>query len=107
VKMLCSAVLVFEAVLVLLAIPVVLNSAGVGPWAGWLLAGLAIMCLVAVGGLRRPWGITLGWVLQAWLVLTGFLVAWMFLLGAIFGALWWAAIHYGRKAEASPAPASP
>ena len=33
----------------------------------------------------------------------GFVVPMMFALGLVFGALWWAALRYGRRADAARA----
>ena len=60
---------------------------------------LFVAMLVTVGLLRRPWGITLGWVLQALLVATGFLVPAMFFLGAVFAAMWTYAIITGTRID--------
>jgi hypothetical protein len=38
-------------------------------------------------------------VLQALVIATGFVVPAMFVMGAVFALLWWAAIHYGGKAD--------
>jgi Protein of unknown function (DUF4233) len=102
VKVLCSSVLAFEAVVVLLAIPVALNFGSVPERTGLVVAGgfaLAALLLVAIGTLRRPWGLTAGWVLQVAVVLSGFVVPAMFVMGAVFAALWWLAIHVGRKGD--------
>lgn len=48
-------------------------------------------------------GIQLGWALQVALVVSGFIVPTMFILGLAFGALWWASIHYGRKIDEAKA----
>ena len=55
------------------------------------------MCAGLVG---RPWGVTVGWVLQACVLLTGLVVPAMLVLGVVFGGLWVAAVHYGRRVDA-------
>jgi hypothetical protein len=55
-------------------------------WAGG--GALALACLVGAGMVRRRGGLVLGWVLQALVVATGFLVPAMFGLGALFVAMW-------------------
>lgn len=105
-RVLCSSVLAFEAIVVLLAIPVALNVGDFADrtalvvWGGF---GLAVLLLLAIGTLRRPWGLAVGWVLQALVVASGIVVPAMFVMGAVFAALWWAAIHYGRKGDAMKA----
>lgn len=41
--------------------------------------------------------------LQAGLVASGLVLPTMFFLGAVFAALWWASIHYGRKIDEAKA----
>lgn len=60
---------------------------------------LAVLCLLLAGLLRRPGAYAAGWVLQVLVVLCGFVVPLMFVMGAIFLALWWASMHYGQQAE--------
>lgn len=67
---------------------------------GWQVALVLGVCAVVLAGmLRRPWAYTAGWVLQAALLATGFMVPAMFVLGVIFLALWWTALHFGAKAD--------
>ncbi|WP_446664348.1 DUF4233 domain-containing protein [Flexivirga sp. B27] len=61
---------------------------------------LAVLCIVAAGTLRRPWGVTLGWIVQIATVLAGFVVPMMFLVGLMFLALWVTALVQGRKMDA-------
>ncbi len=99
--MLCASVLVFEAIVVGLAIPVALSLTDADPaLVGWGFGGLALACLVCAGLLGRRWGITLGWVLQVLILLTGLVVTTMVVLGVLFAALWFAAVHYGGRVDA-------
>lgn len=50
--------------------------------------GLCVAMILAVWFLRFSWGIAVGWILQLIVVASGFLVAVMFLVGAIFTAIW-------------------
>lgn len=104
-KVLGTSVLVFEALVMALFIPVAyfLGEAADGPTAAWLGAGLVVLCIVASAVVTRRFGIALGWVVQVLVVACGFVVPGMFLLGGIFAALWWAAVHFGRKADAADA----
>lgn len=70
----------------------------------WLVSGVVMaLCLVLCGLIERPGGLQLGWGLQAGLVLSGFVLPVMFLLGAAFAGLWWASIHFGRKIDEAKA----
>lgn len=100
-KVLCSAVLGLEAVVVLLAIPVVLSLTSAGPRAAWALAVLALLALGTAGLLRRDprTAVGIGWVIQLCVVVSGLIVPAMVFLGVVFAALWWAAIHFGRRVD--------
>ena len=102
VKVLGSAVLAIEAIIVLLAIPVAATNGSVANpgLAIGIGVGLAVILLLAVGTLGRPWGVGLGWVLQVAILATGLLVPLMFIVGAIFVILWFFAIRSGRRVDA-------
>ena len=65
--------------------------------------GLAGVCLVAAGLVRRPFGLALGSVLQGVIVLTGIWVPTMYLIGGLFLVFWVAALVAGARAEAQVA----
>ncbi len=44
--------------------------------------------ILAIGVLRFPWGVWVGWVLQVVLLATGFILPMMFFVGGLFVALW-------------------
>ncbi|MER7552477.1 MULTISPECIES: DUF4233 domain-containing protein [Streptomyces] len=70
----------------------------------WTVCGIGMaLSVLLCGMITRPGGVQLGWVLQVALVLSGFVVPVMFVLGLAFGALWWASIHYGRKIDEAKA----
>lgn len=94
---LASSVLAFEAVIVLLAIPVALVVGGYPPAAGWALGGLAVVCALLPGMARRPWFEAAGWAVQVALVSVGLLVPMMIPLGLVFAALWFTAIRLQSK----------
>jgi hypothetical protein len=97
VRVLASSVLGFEALVLLLAIPVfaVTGRLGVGPAAA-LGGGLALACVLAIVLLRSRAGYVLGSAVQLAAVASG-LWAWpMFVLGPLFGLLWVAALRLGR-----------
>lgn len=100
-RVLGSSVLIFETIIVILAIPVAVF--GRNEPSGPMLAGglvLALLCVAGVGVLGRPWGVWFGWAVQGLIVLTGVLVPLMFVVGGLFAMLWFFAIRFGRRAEA-------
>ncbi len=104
-RVLCSSVLVFEAIVAGLFIPVAYFSGIVanGATAAWIGAVLAVLCIIAAAVVTRPYGVALGWIVQVLVLACGFVVPMMFALGLVFGALWWAALRYGRRADAARA----
>ena len=67
----------------------------------FLLVGslLAVLCILDAGLLRRPWGITLGWVLQIATFACVVAVPMMLLVGLLFGGLWLTALVQGRRMD--------
>ena len=96
----CSAVLSFEAVMMLLSI-LVLNgfSALSVPVASTVGGGMATACIVAIGGLGRPWGYALGHALQVAMVALGALALPILFVGLLFAGLWVAAYLIGMKID--------
>lgn len=96
-----ASILVFEAIIVVLAIPVAISLGDVEPAvAGIGGGGLALACVLTAGALRRPWGYTAGWVLQAVLIASGFAVTAMFFLGGLFAVLWFVGLRVGARGQA-------
>lgn len=100
-RALTSAVLVMEAIMLGLAIPVVLVAGGQPPSAAWVLTALALACLLLPAFAKRPFYLPAGWALQVGVIACGVYEVFLFVLGAIFAALWWTAIWMGRKAAAA------
>jgi hypothetical protein len=101
-----AAVLSLEAVTLGLTTPVMITIADVP--AGTAVAvglGLAVVCLLLAGMLRAEWAYTAGYLVQVAAVALGFVVPVMFVLGAVFAALWTAADLLGRKIERERAAA--
>ena len=98
-RVLTSSVLVMQAIVLGLAIPVVLVARELPAWVGWLLAGLALAALLLPAMARRPWFVPAGWALQGATIACGVFEPMLFFLGGVFAALWWAALHFGRKAD--------
>lgn len=103
-----SAVLVFEAIVVGLAIPVAITLNGVpGAQAGIVGGLVAVSCLVAAGLLRRRIGYLLGSFLQVVTFALGFAVPMMFALGVAFGALWFWCLVLDRRLRKRAAARGP
>jgi len=60
---------------------------------------LAVVCILDAGLLRRPWGVTVGWVLQLATLACAFVVPAMLPVGLLFGALWLTALVQGRAMD--------
>ena len=61
---------------------------------------IAVLCILDAGLLRRPWGITLGWLLQIATLASALVVPMMLIVGLIFGALWVTALVQGARMDA-------
>jgi Protein of unknown function (DUF4233) len=107
-RQLCGTVLVMEAVVIGLAIPVaiVLEHARHGV-AGGVGGGLAVCALVLSGLVGRPgmgWALWAGTVLQVLIIVAGVVVPAMYILGTIFAALWITGIWLARRLQTPPTP---
>ncbi|KRV46383.1 hypothetical protein AQ490_10710 [Wenjunlia vitaminophila] len=99
-RTLCAATLVAEAMIIGFAGLAAMELSGLSAATVWAVSGPAmLLCVVLCGVVNRPWGVMIGWVLQVALVASGFVVPLMFVLGVAFGALWWAAVYYGRRID--------
>lgn len=61
--------------------------------------GLAVLALVAAGLMRRPFGVTLGWVVQALTWASALLVPAMIGVALVFTALWVLLLVQGRSLD--------
>ena len=100
-RRLCATVLIMEAVVIGLAIPVAITIAHARPATagiiGGVLAGAAILLAAVVGQPGQRWALAGGSVLQAAVIATGVVVPVMYGLGAIFAGLWVTAIWLARR----------
>jgi cytochrome bd-type quinol oxidase subunit 1 len=108
VRQLCGMVLIMEAIVIGLAIPVaiVLEHANHG-LAGGIGGGLAVLAVVIGGVVGRPrmgWAVYAGTVLQVLVIAAGVVVPAMYVLGVIFAALWVTGLWLARR-YADPRPA--
>ena len=98
-----ATLLVLEAIVVMLAIPVAIVVGDLEP-AIAITAGLGVglLCVVAAGLVRRgrP-GYLLGSVAQVGAIATGFVVPVMFFLGGLFALLWVVLLRIGPDVERS------
>ncbi len=111
-RVLGGAVLGFEAIIVILAIPVAATVGTIAgpPWV-FITAGLllAAALVVLAGFVNRPWAVPAGWVLQGFVIATAIFVPAMLIVGGIFALLWWLAVRWGRHVDAlrdQPPPAA-
>jgi hypothetical protein len=99
-RRLCASVLGMEAIVLALVTPVAIMVNKVEPVPAVSVGiGLAVMCVVVAGLLKRPFAYVAGSVVQLLAIATGFLVPIMFFLGVIFAALWITAIFVARRVE--------
>jgi hypothetical protein len=104
VRTLCSSTLIGEFFVIGFAGLVAMKDPDLATSTVWTVCGIAMFLSVALCGVvTRPGGIALGWALQIALIASGLVVPSMFFLGAIFAALWWASVHYGRKIDEAKA----
>ncbi|MCX4762150.1 DUF4233 domain-containing protein [Streptomyces sp. NBC_01275] len=116
-RTLCSSTLIGEFFVIGFAGLVAMKDPDLSTSTVWTVCGVAMFLSVLLCGVvTRPGGVALGWALQIALVASGFFVPTMFFMGVLFGALWWASVHYGKKideakarfaAQAAASPASP
>ncbi|SNX58438.1 uncharacterized protein DUF4233 [Streptomyces sp. TLI_55] len=103
-RTLCSSTLIGEFFVIGFAALVAMKDDDLSMSTVWTVSGIAMfLCLALCGVVTRPGGIALGWALQVALIASGFVVPTMFFLGAVFAALWWASVHYGRKIDEAKA----
>jgi hypothetical protein len=65
----------------------------------WTGVGLAVLCFLAAGLMRRPWGVTLGWLIQVLTFASALVVPAMLGVGVIFLVLWVASLVLCRRVE--------
>ncbi|MEU2430246.1 DUF4233 domain-containing protein [Streptomyces sp. NPDC007861] len=103
-RTLCASTLIGEFFVIGFAGLVAMKTDGLSMTAVWTVCGVAMLLSVLLCGMiTRPGGVQLGWVLQAGLIASGFVVPMMFVLGVVFAGLWWASVHYGRQVDEAKA----
>ena len=108
IRQLCGTVLVFEAIVIGLAIPVaiVLEHANRALAGG--VGGALAVCALLIGGVvgrpRKGWALLAGSVLQLLVIAAGVIVPAMYIVGAIFAGLWVAGLWLARRHAPRPDP---
>ncbi|GAQ63389.1 MULTISPECIES: DUF4233 domain-containing protein [Streptomyces] len=103
-RTLCASTLIGEFFVIGFAGLVAMKDPDLTMSTVWTVSGIAMfLCVVLCGLVTRPGGVQLGWALQIALILSGFVVPTMFFMGAVFAALWWASVHFGRKVDEAKA----
>ncbi len=95
-RRLCATVLTFEGLVVFFGALVAARLSGVGQETSLAVGGgLALLCILSSGAMRSPHAVAIVWAVQGMVLATGFIVTAMFFMGAIFVALWVAALRIG------------
>ena len=66
-------------------------------------SGLAVLSLVAAALMRRPFGVTLGWIVQVLTLASALVVSAMLVVGLIFLAMWIAFLIMGSRIDEAQA----
>jgi hypothetical protein len=103
-RMMCATILGLQCIVLGLSTPVLITVEDVDKSVAlWIGLGLAVGAVVLAGLLRFEWAYYAGFALQVATLALGFVIPAMFVLGAIFGALWTTAYLLGKKIEADRA----
>jgi hypothetical protein len=110
-RQLGGTVLIMEAVVIGLAIPVAIvlehSDRALAGGVGGGLAGFALLLGGVVGRRGMSWALWAATALQALVIAAGVVVPAMYALGAIFAALWVTGIWLARRLEMAPTPNPP
>jgi len=100
-RRLCASVLVFEAIVLILAVPVAITiehlQHGVAVGLGGGLALAAVLLAGLIG--RGRWALIAGTVLQVLIIAAGVAVPALYFLGVIFAAFWFGGIWMANRLE--------
>ncbi|MER5545569.1 DUF4233 domain-containing protein [Streptomyces sp. NPDC001118] len=103
-RTLCASTLIGEFFVIGFAGLVAMKDPSLSVSTVWLVSGIAmLLCVLLCGMVTRPGGVALGWALQIALIASGVFVPTMYFMGAVFAALWWASVHFGRKVDEAKA----
>ncbi|GAA1978023.1 hypothetical protein GCM10009838_43350 [Catenulispora subtropica] len=106
VRRMATSVLCFEVLVILFFALVAMKLSDLGTGTVWAICGpgMALAALLC-GMLRKPWAYQIGWVLQAALILGGFVIVDMFFIGGFFALLWYWGLKAGHKIDTEKAAA--
>jgi len=102
-RRLCASVLVFEAIVLVLAVPVAITIEHLRHDVAFAVGGglaLAAVLLAGVVG-RARWALVAGTVLQVLIIAAGAEVPALYVLGVIFAAFWFTGIWMAGRLERS------
>ena len=97
-----AGVLGLEAIVALLIPRTIAFTTGLGPVRTGICIGLAVVLVIGAAMVRRPWGIGLGSALQVPFLASGILIATMFLVAALFIAVWLRILMFRHEVVGSP-----
>jgi uncharacterized protein DUF4233 len=103
-RRLLSSVLVFEAIFLILAIPVAIKIENLHHDVAFSVGGgLALVAVLLAGVVGRfRWALVVGAVLQFAIIAAGVEIPALYVLGVIFCALWFGGIYLADKLEQPP-----
>lgn len=106
VRRMAASVLCFEVLVILFFALVAMKLNDLSTGTVWAVSGPGmVLAALLCGMLRKPWAYSLGWALQAALIVAGFVVTDMFFIGGCFALLWYWALKAGRQIDAEKAAA--
>jgi hypothetical protein len=97
-----AAVLALEALVVLLVPRTIAFTTGLGPVRLAIVVVVTVLLVLGAALVRRPWGIAVGSALQLVFFATGILIATMFLIAAIFMAVWLRVLMFRHEVIGGP-----
>lgn len=103
-KVMGSAILVFQAIVIGLTIPVAVAVYGVEKsTALWVAGLLMLLCILAVGGVRRDrrTAVTTGLIVQAVILGSSFFIPPMLFTGILFLLIWLLAFRLSAQTDAA------
>ncbi len=97
-----AGILGLEAVVTLLVPRAIAYSSGLGATRTTIIIAFAVVLVLVAGLVRRPWGIAVGSAMQLLFTALGFLTPQMFLVGALFIAIWLRLLQLRHEVVGSP-----
>jgi len=98
----CELIIVFLAALVVWGLARDTDTGGIPAWWNLVAGGILIALItVTLGMLRYRWAFIAGWSVQALIVTAGVLNPAMYVVGALFGGLWWYCMVAGARIDHS------